>query len=109
MEIPVPFQRKLHKQWCLFDQTKNIDFDSEVKKIKSKAVDAEVFNPGYIDFDIVEFDKRDIGSQQNKIETKVEQQQEERIRLEEKAKKKRSHRKTNKRIVRKTSNVSYHR
>ena len=33
VEIPVPFQPKLHKQWCLFDQAENIDFDSEVRKI----------------------------------------------------------------------------
>ena len=36
IEIPVPFQPKLHKQWCLFDQAENIDFDTEVKKIESK-------------------------------------------------------------------------
>jgi hypothetical protein len=31
--IPVPSQPKLHKQWCLFDQSDNIDFDREVRKI----------------------------------------------------------------------------
>ena len=31
--IPVPSQPKLHKQWCLFDQSYNIDFDREVRKI----------------------------------------------------------------------------
>jgi len=36
--IPVPSQPKLHKQWCLFDQVENIDFDREVRKI---AVDVE--------------------------------------------------------------------
>ena len=35
VEIPVPFQPKLHKQWCLFDQAENIDFDIEVKKIEN--------------------------------------------------------------------------
>ena len=50
VEIPVPSQAKLHKQWCLFDQVLflsskiqtisssaqqegNIDFDREVRKI----------------------------------------------------------------------------
>lgn len=34
VEIPVPSQAKLHKQWCLFDQQEgNIDFDREVRKI----------------------------------------------------------------------------
>ena len=36
VEIPVPSQPKLHKQWCLFDQAENIDFDTEVKKIEKK-------------------------------------------------------------------------
>ena len=36
VEIPVPFQPKLHKQWCLFDQADYIDFDIEVKKIENK-------------------------------------------------------------------------
>ena len=36
VEIPVPFQPKLHKQWCLFDQAEYIDFDTEVKKIENK-------------------------------------------------------------------------
>ena len=31
--IPVPSQEKLHKQWCLFDQSDNIDFNEEVRKI----------------------------------------------------------------------------
>ena len=35
--IPVPSQPKLHKQWCLFDQSDNIDFDREVRKIASTA------------------------------------------------------------------------
>ena len=35
VEIPVPSQPKLHKQWCLFDQAENIDFDTEVRKIES--------------------------------------------------------------------------
>jgi hypothetical protein len=34
VEIPVPSQAKLHKQWCLFDQREgDIDFDKEVRKI----------------------------------------------------------------------------
>ena len=34
VEIPVPSQAKLHKQWCLFDQREgDIDFDREVRKI----------------------------------------------------------------------------
>jgi hypothetical protein len=36
VEIPVPSQPKLHKQWCLFDQAENIDFDTEVRKIENK-------------------------------------------------------------------------
>ena len=36
VEIPVPSQPKLHKQWCLFDQADYIDFDREVKKIENK-------------------------------------------------------------------------
>ena len=36
VEIPVSSQPKLHKQWCLFDQAENIDFDTEVKKIEKK-------------------------------------------------------------------------
>ena len=36
VEIPVPSQPKLHKQWCLFDQAEYIDFDIEVKKIENK-------------------------------------------------------------------------
>ena len=35
--IPVPSQPKLHKQWCLFDQSDNIDFDREVRKIAATA------------------------------------------------------------------------
>ena len=35
VEIPVPSQPKLHKQWCLFDQADNIDFDTEVRKIEN--------------------------------------------------------------------------
>ena len=35
VEIPVPSQPKLHKQWCLFDQAENIDFDTEVRKIEN--------------------------------------------------------------------------
>ena len=33
IDIPVPSQDKLHKQWCLFDQSENIDFNAEVRKI----------------------------------------------------------------------------
>ena len=33
IDIPVPSQDKLHKQWCLFDQTENIDFNAAVRKI----------------------------------------------------------------------------
>jgi len=42
VEIPVPSQQKLHKQWCLFDQAENIDFDTEVKKIKKKQKSLEL-------------------------------------------------------------------
>ena len=31
--IPVPTQPELHKQWCLFDDRDNIDFDKEVRRI----------------------------------------------------------------------------
>jgi len=34
VEIPVPAQQQLHKQWCLFDQEENIDFDRQVKAIE---------------------------------------------------------------------------
>lgn len=37
VEIPVPAQPKLHKQWCLFDQADNIDFDREVRRIAGPA------------------------------------------------------------------------
>ena len=37
--IPVPSQPKLHKQWCLFDNSENIDFDREVRKIAGTAED----------------------------------------------------------------------
>ena len=37
VEIPVPSQAKLHKQWCLFDQREgDIDFDREVRKIAGR-------------------------------------------------------------------------
>ena len=37
VEIPVPSQTKLHKQWCLFDQGDgDIDFDTEVRNIESR-------------------------------------------------------------------------
>ena len=39
MTIPVPSQPMLHKQWCLFDQGVNIDFDREVRKIAGTAED----------------------------------------------------------------------
>ena len=38
--IPVPSQPKLHKQWCLFDQVENIDFDREVRKIAGDVEEA---------------------------------------------------------------------
>ena len=41
VSIPVPSQEKLHKQWCLFDQTENIDFDQEVRKITKTDPDEE--------------------------------------------------------------------
>jgi len=37
VEIPVPSQSKLHKQWCLFDQEDDIDFDRQVRKITELA------------------------------------------------------------------------
>jgi len=41
VEIPVPSQAKLHKQWCLFDQREgDIDFDREVRKITGSAEEA---------------------------------------------------------------------
>ena len=36
IDIPVPSQDKLHKQWCLFDQSENIDFNAEVRKITAE-------------------------------------------------------------------------
>ena len=33
VRIPVPSQARIHKQWCIFDQTENIDFDQEVRNI----------------------------------------------------------------------------
>jgi len=44
LEIPVPTQNKLHKQWCLFDDLEQIDFDQEVRKIAGAAADHEDFN-----------------------------------------------------------------
>jgi len=38
--IPVPSQPKLHKQWCLFDNSDSIDFDREVRKIAGAAEDS---------------------------------------------------------------------
>ena len=35
----VPSQEKLRKQWCLFDQTENIDFNTEVRKITGDFTD----------------------------------------------------------------------
>lgn len=41
VEIPVPSQAKLHKQWCLFDQQEgDIDFDREVRKITGSVEEA---------------------------------------------------------------------
>jgi len=41
VEIPVPSQAKLHKQWCLFDQREgDIDFDREVRKITGSVEEA---------------------------------------------------------------------
>jgi len=37
VSIPVPSQIKLHKQWCLFDNSDDIDFDREVRKIAGAA------------------------------------------------------------------------
>ena len=39
VSIPVPSQEKLRKQWCLFDQTENIDFNTEVRKITGDFTD----------------------------------------------------------------------
>lgn len=42
VEIPVPSQEKLHKQWCLFDQVEGeLDFAKEVSKI-SGSVDLQL-------------------------------------------------------------------
>ncbi len=38
VDIPVPSQTTLHKQWCLFDQEKNIDFDRQVWGTDTKSV-----------------------------------------------------------------------
>jgi len=37
VDIPVPSQPILHKQWCLFDQEDNIDFDKQVRRITNEA------------------------------------------------------------------------
>ena len=39
VSIPVPSQDQLRKQWCLFDQTENIDFNTEVRKITGDFTD----------------------------------------------------------------------
>ena len=39
LQIPVPSQNKLHKQWCLFDDLDKIDFDQEVRKIAGPAAE----------------------------------------------------------------------
>jgi len=46
--IMVPTQDKIHKEWCLFNQADNIDFDAEVKIIKAaenEAAEVPLFNP----------------------------------------------------------------
>ena len=37
--VLVPSQEKLHKQWCLFDQDDEIDFDQEVRKLTGNEPD----------------------------------------------------------------------
>jgi len=51
VSIPVPSQEKLHKQWCLFDQTENIDFDEEVRKITNEEPD--VLEAEHNDLDVL--------------------------------------------------------
>jgi len=48
VEIPVPSQQKLHKQWCLFDNEENIDFDRQVRRI------TELANEEHYDSEIIE-------------------------------------------------------
>ena len=45
IDIPVPSQDKLHKQWCLFDQAENIDFNAEVRKITADT-EPDVYETG---------------------------------------------------------------
>ena len=45
INIPVPSQDKLHKQWCLFDQSENIDFNAEVRKITADT-EPDVYETG---------------------------------------------------------------
>ena len=45
ISIPVPSQEPLHKQWCLFDQTENIDFNAEVRKITADT-ELDVYETG---------------------------------------------------------------
>jgi len=42
VDIPVPSQTTLHKQWCLFDQEKNIDFDRQVWEADTKSISTSV-------------------------------------------------------------------
>ena len=57
--IMVPTQEKIHKEWCLFNQAENIDFDAEVKIIKaaqneSDAPLAEIFDAEVTNDDLAE-------------------------------------------------------
>lgn len=55
VEIPVPSQDKLHKQWCLFDNQQDIDFDQEVRKIAGTVEESEAEASGLENLDLIEF------------------------------------------------------
>lgn len=55
VEIPVPSQDKLHKQWCLFDNQQDIDFDEEVRKIAGTVEESEAEASGLENLDLIEF------------------------------------------------------
>ena len=53
VSIPVPAQEKLHKQWCLFDQKENIDFNAEVRKITEAELELEAVEAPARDLEIL--------------------------------------------------------
>ena len=75
VEIPVPSQTKLHKQWCLFDQGDgDIDFDTEVRNIKSRQEDELERQEGELEGQEGELERHivEIKSQEKEVERQEE-------------------------------------